>query len=76
VTLVTVEDDPAVNNRAALDVERSWQARAGGRIGAYQFPRRLRLGHDLIDPLQPYQRVEVVYPVLADLMLARATDRR
>jgi len=76
VTLVTVEDDPAVNNRAALDVERSWRARAGGRIGAYQFPRRLRLGHDLIDPLQPYQRVDLVYPVLADLMLASATDRR
>jgi carboxylesterase len=73
ITLVTVEGDPAVNNQAALSIERCWRSRSGARVTAFQFPRRLKLGHDLIDPLQPYQRVDVVYPVLADLMLA---DRR
>src|SRR5262249_4951053 len=69
VTMVTIANDPAVNNQAALGVEQSWSAHAGDRVGAYQFPANLRLGHDLIDPLQPYQRVELVYPVLADMML-------
>lgn len=75
VTLVTIDGDHAINNRAALDVERSWRAHAGDRVGAYQFPSQLRLGHDLIDPLQPYQRVELVYPVLADMMLASRVTR-
>jgi len=75
VTLVTIEGDHAVNNRAALDVERSWRSHAADRVGAYQFPGRLKLGHDLIDPLQPYQRVDLVYPVLADLMLSSSKAR-
>jgi carboxylesterase len=70
ITLVTVEGDHAISNPAARDIERAWQARAGDRVTAYEFPARLELGHDLIDPLQPYQRVDLVYPVLADLMLS------
>ena len=48
---------------------------ASRRVDAYQFPGRLKLGHDLIDPLQPYQRVDVVYPVLTELMLSGARPR-
>jgi hypothetical protein len=40
-------------------------------VDAYEFPRQLRLGHDIIDPEQPYQRVELVYPVLEKLILGR-----
>lgn len=68
-TMVTIENDHAINNQSARDVVRAWRARAGERIKDYEFPGSLKLGHDLIDPLQPYQRVDVVYPVLADLML-------
>jgi len=69
ITMVTVGGDHAVNNRSAGNVARAWRRKAGDRIAAYEFPRSLKLGHDLIDPLQPYQRVDVVYPVLADMML-------
>jgi carboxylesterase len=70
ITVVTVAGDHAVNNRSARDVEEAWRARSKARVVLYEFPKNMKLGHDLIDPLQPYQRVEVVYPVLADLMLS------
>ncbi|HET9327572.1 MAG TPA: alpha/beta hydrolase [Candidatus Eisenbacteria bacterium] len=69
ITMVTIENDHAINNQSAREVVRAWRARAGERIKDYEFPGSLKLGHDLIDPLQPYQQVDVVYPVLADLML-------
>ena len=71
ITLVTIARDPAISNPAALEVEESWRRRAPGRVRAYQFPERLHLGHDIVDPLQPYANTEAVYPVLADLMGAR-----
>lgn len=68
LAIVTVGGDGAVSNDAARDIARAWKRLAAGRVGTYEFPTSLHLGHDLIDPLQPYQRVDVVYPVLADLM--------
>jgi len=72
ITLVTVEGDPAISNSAAWTMKRAWQAHADERVVSYMFPATLKIGHDLIDPLQPYQRIDVVYPVLADLMLSPA----
>lgn len=69
IMLVTIDGDHAINNQSAREVFRAWRARADERVAHYEFPGSLELGHDLIDPLQPYQQVDVVYPVLADLML-------
>ena len=33
-----------------------------------EFAEKEQLGHDLIDPQQPNQRVEYVYPILLDLI--------
>jgi pimeloyl-ACP methyl ester carboxylesterase len=66
--MVTVGGDPAISNEAAAQLVRLWDRRAPGRVAAYEFPVRLHLGHDLIDPLQPYQKTAEVYPVLAALM--------
>jgi pimeloyl-ACP methyl ester carboxylesterase len=66
--MVTVGGDPAISNEAAAHLVRLWERRAPGRVAAYEFPVRLHLGHDLIDPLQPYQKTAEVYPVLAALM--------
>jgi carboxylesterase len=71
VLVVTVAGDLAVDNAATARAVREWQGRGGGRVDAYEFPRQLRLGHDIIDPEQPYQRVELVYPVLETLILGR-----
>jgi len=67
--LITVGADPAVSNPAIAKLAEAWRARAPGRVETYEFPESLELGHDLIDPEQPYARTNVVYPVLIDKIL-------
>ena len=67
IVVVTNASDIAVNNQVAAALDTRWSAR-GARVRQYEFPRSLHLGHDLVDPEQPYQRVDEVYPVLAALM--------
>ena len=64
VVLVTVENDPAVSNAPVVALARTWRRRAPAAIETYEFPADLRLGHDMIDPLQPYARIDVSYPPL------------
>jgi esterase/lipase len=68
IVMVTIARDPAVNNQAIAALVRSWQARAADRVTAYEFPESLHLGHDVIDPDQPYERVGVVYPILEKIL--------
>lgn len=72
IVMVTIAKDPAVNNEANAALVRAWQARAHERVQAYEFPESLRLGHDVIDPDQPYQRIGVVYPILERILLGSA----
>ena len=67
--LVTVGADPAVSNPEIARLAEMWRSHAPDRVETYEFPESLKLGHDLIDPEQPYQRVGVVYPVLIDKLL-------
>jgi carboxylesterase len=67
--LITVGADPAVSNAAIARLAESWRRRASDRVETYEFPESLKLGHDLIDPEQPYQRVADVYPMLIDKLL-------
>ena len=69
IVMVMIGKDPAVSNAAIASLVRAWQARAADRVGAYQFPESLHLGHDVIDPDQPYQQVGVVYPILEKILL-------
>jgi alpha-beta hydrolase superfamily lysophospholipase len=71
VLVVTVAGDQAVDNAETGRVVRAWRRHGGGRVVTYEFPRSWRLGHDIIDPQQPYQRVALVYPVLERLILGR-----
>jgi hypothetical protein len=69
---VTNGADLAVNNGAVDELVRNWRRpRAGSgpaRVETFRFPRRLRLGHDIIDPLQPYQQAALTHPVLARII--------
>ncbi len=67
ILIVTNAGDIAVNNRVAAALESRWREH-GARVREYEFPSSLHLGHDLVDPEQPYQRVGEVYPVLTALM--------
>ena len=68
IQIVTVGGDGAVRNDATAEVQNAWSRNAPGRVEGYEFPIAMGLGHDLIDPLQPYQQVGRVYPVLTEMM--------
>jgi len=57
--------DPAVNNVATSRVVDAWR-RHGASLKAYEFPRELGLGHDIVSPEQTYARTDITYPVLLD----------
>jgi pimeloyl-ACP methyl ester carboxylesterase len=72
--LVTNANDTAVNNGLARQIMTLWQSRGLRRVEYYEFDKGLRLEHDLIDPNNPLQRIDVVYPVIQDLIVREAPE--
>ncbi len=68
ILVVTNANDLAVNNRLTAEIVGHWHRHTPERLHTYQFAVQLRLIHDLIDPAQVGQRVDIVYPVLVDLI--------
>jgi len=68
VCMVTNANDFAVNNTIAAAFVTAWQAHHTDRVTAFQFPRALGIPHDLLDPVDPAVRPEVVYPRLVELI--------
>lgn len=66
VVLVTVANDPAVTNPPIEALAAAWRQKAPGKIETFEFPADLGIGHDMIDPLQPYARLDIAYPPLID----------
>jgi pimeloyl-ACP methyl ester carboxylesterase len=66
--VITNANDVAVNNGLARQLVSLWQARGLRRVEYYEFDAVEQLEHDLIDPNNPKQRVDVVYPILLDLI--------
>jgi esterase/lipase len=60
-------NDNSVNNALTMDVVKSWQAHAAN-LTTYEFEANLKLDHDVVDPSQPNQRIDIVYPRLIDLI--------
>ena len=56
--------DP-VGNRELLA---AWRAQGAPHVDSYEYPAQLKLAHDMIDPAQHDQQVEVVYPKLVELI--------
>ncbi|MBI4847988.1 MAG: alpha/beta fold hydrolase [Nitrospirae bacterium] len=67
IVMVLNETDEAVDNDVPLQLAESWRAN-GGEVRDTVFKAEMRLKHDLIDPNQPYQRIDVVYPILMELV--------
>jgi alpha-beta hydrolase superfamily lysophospholipase len=66
VVVVTNPADEAVNNAYADETVRRWKAAGARNVYGYEFDPDLKLKHDLIDPEQTYQRIDMVYPILID----------
>jgi pimeloyl-ACP methyl ester carboxylesterase len=67
IVVVFNPNDMAVNNALNLQVVKLWQAQHDN-ISTYEFEASLKLEHDFIDPNQPNQQVEIVYPRLIGLV--------
>lgn len=68
ILIVTNPNDWAVNNDLTAEIVRCWRNNGSRQVQTYQFDRAPELGHDLIDPAQPAQRIDLVYPILVDLI--------
>jgi len=68
ILAITTRRDPAVNNTATRAVLRRWRAHGAATIREYQFGPELGPLHDIIGPYQPNARVDLVYPVVLDLI--------
>lgn len=67
IVFVINEADPAVTLPPIEELLARWRAR-GAPVREHRFPAALGLIHDLLDPGQPQQRVDLVYPALLELL--------
>jgi pimeloyl-ACP methyl ester carboxylesterase len=68
LVVVTNDNDMAVSSQITRQLVAAWQSRGLQRVELYEFDRSEGLPHDLIDPNNPRQRVDLVYPILLDLI--------
>lgn len=68
IWMVINANDSSINNEIANEVAQFWHENAVAAARSYTFAPELKLGHDLIDPLQPNQKINQVYPVLMEML--------
>ena len=74
IVVITNAADGAVDLDPVDELIDAWQDQGYGAITEFQFEEDLQLDHDLVDPAHPRQQVELVYPVLLDLIVGDAKD--
>jgi carboxylesterase len=65
LVVLTNERDPAVENRLADAAVAAWNALRPGSASGYRFTD-LPKNHDIVDPTNPLQRIELVYPKIVE----------
>jgi carboxylesterase len=65
--VVTNANDESVDNQATYEIVARWQQQ-GASVQTYEFPQAIGLVHDLLDPDQPKEQIDLVYPVLLKLL--------
>ena len=66
LVLVVNPNDADISNSAARGVADDWREQ-GAAVLVYELPERPELGHDIIDPSEPWARPGFVYPRLIRL---------
>lgn len=69
ILVVTNDNDVLVNNGLTDEIVDLWDNARPGAIQTYVFDADLDVPHDMIEPLQEDQQVDIVYPILLDLIL-------
>jgi pimeloyl-ACP methyl ester carboxylesterase len=68
ILLVTNANDNAVSNFMTWILITQWRTIGLERLEVYEFKKEYGLIHDVIDPRQRQQRIDLVYPILLDLI--------
>jgi alpha-beta hydrolase superfamily lysophospholipase len=63
IDVITNAAEPRLDNRFTYQLVEDWR-RHGATVGTFEFPISDHLPHDLIDPANPQQNTELVYPVV------------
>jgi carboxylesterase len=66
VVIVKNDNDESVDMTTLDDQVNRWRSSDAQNVETYTFGVEQRLVHDMIDPDQPAQRVDYVYPILID----------
>jgi esterase/lipase len=66
IVMVFNPNDGSISNERTLQIVKRWKAQQA-TVDSFTFDASLNLGHDIIDPNQPDQKVDIVYPKLIEL---------
>jgi len=67
IAVVTNANEAGLENRFTYRLAESWRSH-GAEVETHEFPMSHRLPHDLIDPVNPDQNTELVYPIVTRLI--------
>jgi pimeloyl-ACP methyl ester carboxylesterase len=67
ILTVTSASDTAANNLFTAQLVANWRRLRPTGIETFEFPADQKVPHDFIDPKQPNQRVDIVYPKIVEL---------
>ncbi len=68
ISVITNASEPGLENRFTYQLVERWR-RHGAAVSTFEFPLSERLPHDLIDPANPAQNTNLVYPVVIETIL-------
>ena len=70
VILVTSQSDESVNDLITWQLIGLWRSHGLYALTSVDFPKAMKVGHDMIDPAQRDQKTQTVYPVLVHALEA------
>lgn len=68
ILIITSASDYAGNNAVTANLADRWRSHRPEAVETYEFPRSENVPHDFIDPEQPNQVVDLIYPRLLDML--------
>jgi pimeloyl-ACP methyl ester carboxylesterase len=68
VVLISSRSDQAVSDYLAWQLIGLWRTKGLFKFAAVDFPKAMKIEHDMIDPTQNSQQTEIVYPILVSLL--------
>jgi alpha-beta hydrolase superfamily lysophospholipase len=71
IQVILSDFDTAIHLPTAKQVAEQWK-KQGANVSVYTFAKDLKIWHDMIDPEQSTQQIDVVYPVVLPLLTQNA----